>query len=98
MKIDQSHRSWFLVSIAILAVGAVAYVPYAFLYPGGPRGNSLPGLIYGVVGYGMMLFAGLLGARKKVPLWRVGRAKVWMRGHLWLGALSLPVILFHAGF
>jgi hypothetical protein len=46
----------------------------------------------------MMLFAGLLGARKKRPLWRIGRAKVWMRGHLWLGALSLPMILFHAGF
>ncbi len=46
----------------------------------------------------MMLFAGLLGARKKVPLWRIGRAKVWMRGHLWLGVLSLPMILYHVGF
>jgi hypothetical protein len=46
----------------------------------------------------MMLFAGLLGARKKVPLWRIGRAKLWMRGHLWLGTLSLPMILFHSGF
>jgi hypothetical protein len=46
----------------------------------------------------MMMFAVLLGARKKVPLWRIGRAKVWMRGHLWLGGLSLPMILFHSGF
>jgi hypothetical protein len=98
MKIDQTHRSWFLASIVILAVATVAYIPYALFYPGGPRGNSFQGLIYGIVGYAMMLFAGLLGARKKVPLWRVGRAKVWMRGHLWLGALSLPIILFHAGF
>jgi len=45
-----------------------------------------------------MLFAGLLGARKKVPVWRVGRAQTWMRGHLWLGLLSLPLILYHAGF
>src|SRR5713226_2974348 len=45
-----------------------------------------------------MVFAGLLGARKKVPVWRVGRAQTWMRGHLWLGLLSLPLILFHGGF
>jgi hypothetical protein len=45
-----------------------------------------------------MLFAGLLGARKKVPVWRIGRAQTWMRGHLWLGLLSLPLILFHGAF
>jgi hypothetical protein len=45
-----------------------------------------------------MLFAGLLGARKKVPVWRVGRAQAWMRGHLWLGFISFPLILFHSGF
>ena len=37
-------------------------------------------------------------ARKKLPIWRVGRAQTWMRGHLWLGLLSFPLILFHAGF
>jgi len=45
-----------------------------------------------------MLFAGLLGARKKVPIWRIGRAQTWMRAHLWLGFLSFPLILFHSGF
>lgn len=45
-----------------------------------------------------MLFAGLLGARKKFPILRVGRAQAWMRGHLWLGTISFPLILFHAGF
>ena len=45
-----------------------------------------------------MLFAALLGARKRVPVWRIGRAQAWMRGHLWLGLLSLPIILFHGGF
>jgi hypothetical protein len=45
-----------------------------------------------------MLYAGLLGARKKVPTWRIGRAQTWMRGHHWLGTLSLLLILFHSGF
>jgi hypothetical protein len=45
-----------------------------------------------------MLFASLLGLRKKFPVWRVGRAQSWMRGHLWLGFLSFPLILMHGGF
>jgi Na+-transporting methylmalonyl-CoA/oxaloacetate decarboxylase gamma subunit len=98
MRIDASHRSWALASFTVLAIAGLAYVAYALIYPGGPNGNSLPGLIYGIVGYLMMLYAGLMGARKKVPLWRIGRAKIWMRGHLWIGALSLPMILFHSGF
>jgi len=98
MKIDTSHRPWLFTSIVILLVATVLYIPYSFTNPGGPSGGSLMGLIYGIAGYGMMLFAGLLGARKKVPLWRVGRAKVWMRGHLWLGALSWPILLYHSGF
>jgi hypothetical protein len=43
-------------------------------------------------------FCWFLGARKRVPTWRIGRAQVWMRGHLWLGFLALPMILFHGGF
>ncbi|HKD08106.1 MAG TPA: hypothetical protein VKB79_19555 [Bryobacteraceae bacterium] len=98
MRIDSSHRNWAVASVSILGLATLLYLPYSFFYPGGARGNSLPGLIYGVLGYGMMLYAGLMGARKKVPLWRIGRASVWMRGHLWLGALSLPMILFHSAF
>jgi hypothetical protein len=55
-------------------------------------------LTFGVIGFAMMIFAALLGARKRVPTWRVGRAQAWMRGHLWLGFLALPMILFHGGF
>ena len=51
-----------------------------------------------MIGFAFMIFAALLGARKRVPTWRVGRAQAWMRGHLWLGVLALPLILFHGGF
>ncbi len=36
--------------------------------------------------------------RKKFPIWRIGRAQTWMRGHLWLGFLAFPLILLHGGF
>lgn len=98
MLIDHTHRKWFVGSVVGLAVATAVYIPYALSAPQGPRGGSAMGLAYGIAGSLFMLFEGLLGARKKFPIWRVGRAQSWMRGHLWLGFLSFPLILFHGGF
>jgi hypothetical protein len=98
MRMDQTQRGWGLASLAMLATSAVLYTIYAIHAPQGPRGGSTVGLGFGIVGFGFMIFAALLGARKRVPVWRVGRAQAWMRGHLWLGFLALPIILFHGGF
>ena len=98
MRIDRTHRPWVVATVALAIVSTAAYILYAVETPGGPRGGSAIGLTFGIVGYGLMLFAGLLGARKRVPTWRIGRAQTWMRGHLWLGLLSLLLILYHAGF
>jgi hypothetical protein len=97
MLIDRTHRSWAIGSLGTLGAALLIYIPYARATPGGPRGGSALGLAYGVAGFALMLFAGLLAARKKVPVWRIGRAQTWMRGHLWLGLLSFPLILLHAG-
>lgn len=98
MRIDQTQRGWAITSFVILAVSSVAYGAYTQQAPAGPRGGSAMGLIFGIVGFAFMIFAALLGARKRVPTWRLGRAQAWMRGHLWLGLLSLVLILFHGGF
>jgi len=98
MRMDETHRTWSIASSAILAVSIAVYIRYAFESPQGARGGSTIGLTFGVIGFGFMVFAALLGARKRVPTWRVGRAQAWMRGHLWLGFLALPIILFHGGF
>jgi len=98
MRMDKTQRGWALASLAILAISAVVYVLYSFQSRQGPRGGSKIGLAFGVIGFGFMVFSALLGARKRVPTWRVGRAQAWMRGHLWLGFLALPMILFHGGF
>jgi hypothetical protein len=98
MRMDKTQRGWALASLAILAISGVVYVLYAFESPQGPRGGSAVGLAFGIIGFAFMIFAALLGARKRVPAWRVGRAQAWMRGHLWLGFLALPIILFHGGF
>jgi len=98
MRIDRTHRSWEVATLVLAVVSTVAYIAYAVRSPAGPRGGSALGLTFGIAGYAMMLYAGLLGARKKVPTWRIGRAQTWMRGHIWLGSLSLLLILFHGGF
>jgi hypothetical protein len=98
MRLDKTQRGWALASLAILAISSVVYALYAFESPQGPRGGSSVGLAFGVIGFAFMIFAALLGARKRVPTWRIGRAQAWMRGHLWLGFLALPMILFHGGF
>ncbi len=98
MRIDKTQRGWAIASLVVLVVFTGVYVVYAANAPSGPRGGSAVGLAFGVIGFGFMIFAALLGARKRVPTWRIGRAQAWMRGHLWLGLLSLPVILFHGGF
>ena len=98
MRIDRTHKPWVFTAAAILVVSLIGYVWYASTQPGGPRGGTFMGLTFGIVGYAFMLFEGLLGARKKVPVWRLGKAQSWMRGHLWIGLVTLPLILFHAGF
>jgi len=98
MRIDRTHRAWAIASLAILAASAILYIIYALNTAQGPRGGSAIGLFFGIVGFSFMIFAALLGARKRVPSWRLGRAQAWMRGHLWLGLLALPMILFHGGF
>ena len=98
MRIDRTHRTWLIASLIFLSVATAIYLAYATTSPSGPSGGSGIGLMFGIVGSIFMIFAGLLAARKKVPVWRLGRAQAWMRGHLWLGMLSLPIIFFHAGF
>lgn len=98
MVIDRTHKPWAIASAAVILAGAAVYVPYALRAPTGPQGGSGIGLAFGIAAAILMLIAGLLGARRKVPGWRVGRMQVWMRAHLWLSLIALPLIFFHGGF
>ena len=98
MRIDRTHRPWAFWTTVLFLLAALAYVPYALFSLRTPSGSSALGLAYGIAGYGLMVFAALLSLRKKFRILRIGRAQTWMRGHLWLGLLSYPLIVFHAGF
>lgn len=98
MRIDHTHKGWLIASLAMLGVALLAYGYYRVPAGTVSMGGTQAGIAFGSTGFAFMIFAALLGARKRVPVYRLGRAQTWMRGHLWLGLLSLPLILFHSGF
>jgi hypothetical protein len=95
--IDSTHRRW-LVVFAVLAAAAYGLFRYLDRVPGGLTGGSFAGLWYGVLGAAMMVYAGLLSAHRKSSRrpW-LGQRKSWLRGHIWLGLLSLVFIYCHSG-
>jgi hypothetical protein len=98
MLINRDHRNWAIASTVLTVAGGVAYAAYVSARPYGPSGGSWVGLGFGVAGTACMVLAGLLAGRKKVRTWRVGSAQAWMKMHIWLSLLAVPLILFHAGF
>jgi hypothetical protein len=98
MLLDASHRRWIVACLALLALATAVYVVDAARAVRAPSGGSWLGLTFGGVGLALMLYAGALGLRRRVPTWRIGRATAWMKGHLWLGILSYALILLHSGF
>ncbi|MBL8795264.1 MAG: hypothetical protein JNM56_15265 [Planctomycetia bacterium] len=97
-KTWHQHRLWFIATLAA-AIGAVAwYFSFSRGLPDWPGGSSLPGFWFGVVGGLIILFEMALWWRKKVRTWRIGRTQVWLRAHIWLGLLSVPLIVLHSGF
>ena len=98
MLIDRSHRPWLVLFAMLTLVATALYWWYAATWPGGPAGRTWPGMLFGVAGTALMVFAGLLSARKKTLRLRMGTLSWWLKGHIWLGLLSVPLIFFHAAF
>jgi hypothetical protein len=98
MLVNRQSRGWIIACAVLLIIATAVYIPCAMNRPRGISGGSVLGLVYGSAGTAMMTFALLLGLRKRYSTLRVGRAYHWLQGHVWLGILSYPIILFHAGF
>jgi hypothetical protein len=60
-------------------------------------GGTPFGLVLGTISLGIFVFAALLGVRKKLPFLPVGNVQRWLRGHIWLTLLTIPLILLHSG-
>jgi hypothetical protein len=61
-------------------------------------GGTPLGLSFGTISLAIFIFAALLSLRKKIPLWRVGTVQRWLRAHIWLTLLTIPLVVLHSGF
>lgn len=65
--------------------------------PGGLTAGSTVGLWYAITGTGLMIFAGLPYAMRLVPTRPLVSRSTWLKGHIWLGLLSVVLIACHSG-
>jgi hypothetical protein len=96
--IDRTHRNWAIATAAACGVATVLYIATSRTVLLRPYGGTVAGLTLGIVAFALMVFSALLGLRKRFLGLRIGRLHQWMRGHLWMGLLTVPMVLLHAGF
>ena len=95
------QRTWCFTTAAGTAASVIVYLIFglrsgSWTWPGGA---SPPGFVFGVLGGGIIIFEMLLWPRKSLLRgWRLGRTKLWMTAHIWLGLLTIPLLLLHGGF
>ena len=63
-----------------------------------PSGSTRIGMLLGFAGAAIIAFEMLLWPRKQFRRFRLGRTRRWMYWHIWLGLVSLPLAVSHAGF
>lgn len=97
MLLDRKHSPW---AVATIAMGSVLVGLYLWLdgrTPGGLTGGSSVGLWYGIIATALMMYAGMLSVHRLLPAaWWMGNRQTWLRGHIWLGSLSVVLIACHA--
>ncbi len=97
MLIDRRQLPW--AALAALLLGGAGGLYVTTIPPlGPPRGGTSTGLILGGAAAGLILFAGLLGVRRRVRHLRLGTAAAWLSGHVWLGLAAYGLVWLHAGF
>lgn len=61
-------------------------------------GGTPVGLVMGSIAFAIFIFAGLFGVRKRLLRWKIGSVQSWMRAHIWLTLLTIPLVALHSGF
>ena len=96
-----SHFRWFLASVLVTIATAFWYYLAAVDAGRWPTGGTTIGLILGTVGAAIIGFEMLIWPRKrfyKVRTLPLVRTKHWLKAHIWLGLVCVPVAVLHAGF
>lgn len=94
------HRvAYLLIAVAVVCLPAAGWYLAARLgWTEWPSGSTRLGLLLGIAAAGIIAFEMLLWPRKKLRGHRLGRARAWMYWHVWMGLVSVPLAVGHAGF
>jgi len=60
-------------------------------------GGTPLGLIFGTIALSIFVFAALLGVEKNCALAH-RTVQRWLRAHIWLTLLTIPLVILHSGF
>jgi len=94
------HLAWMLGTLAAAVGAALWYASYFRVSSPWPGGGSVPGLVLGILAGLIILFEFALWPRKtslfRTARW-VGKTQTWMKAHIWLGLLAVPLVLLHSG-
>lgn len=91
------HRLWLVIFIVASAAAIGWYAAASWHSAQWPSGSSPPGFTCGVAAGLLILFDFFLWPRKTLfRVWRIGRTQTWLRAHIWLGLLTVPLIAVHA--
>jgi hypothetical protein len=107
-----AHIPWALFVALVTTAAALLYaaqfypqrVPQALRFFGekAPEhaiiGGTPLGLVFGAVSLGIFIFAALLGLQKRMRWLPIGSVQRWLRAHIWLTLLTIPLVLLHSGF
>jgi hypothetical protein len=105
-----SRRGFLMLLWIVVAFCAISALWYAGVALGlvtrsaGPAllgytsGTTVLGYWCGVLGFAIIFFEMLLWPRKRGRGYRLGKARVWMWWHIWLGLACLPLAIVHSGF
>jgi hypothetical protein len=95
---DRAHLPWIAAVLLIAAIALAAFLWGGYGQPNWPRGGSTLGLTLGIAAASLMVFECLLWPKKRFRSVRLfGSGVLWMRAHLWLGALTVPLVILHSG-
>jgi hypothetical protein len=97
----KQHGPWLGATAGITLAAAAWWAAWAGQTGRWPGGGTWPGLAMGTLAAAIFAFEMLLAA-KRTKLFRTARwtlsAQTWMKAHIWLGLLTVPLVVLHSGF
>jgi hypothetical protein len=95
VPVARSGILWRRIFIVLLAGVTASYIwDYRREYT---HGGSQMGIAYGVAGTLLILLLAFFGIRKRWYRSTFGTLEQWMQSHIYLGVLSLVILIFHSG-